>query len=623
MLVGILVLRRAWLSDDAYITFRTVDNLVHGYSLTWNTGERVQAFTHPLWLLLLSLFTFFTREVYYTSIILSLACTLIALILFGWKSARTITGALLGILALGLSNAFVDYSTSGLENPLSHLLTVLFFVLYFRGQPSRRNLFVLSLVASLAAVNRLDTFLVFIPPLLITLWQVRGWKSFLFAAAGQAPLFLWEAFSLFYYGFLFPNTAYAKLNTGIPQVEILQQGFYFLLNAVEFDPLTPLIILAGLGLAVALRNQRSLAAGAGMLLHLGYIVKVGGDFMSGRFLTILLVCAVVLLGQVDFRRLPRLTAALTAGVIILAAFLAPHPTWWVSSGAGVLDVNAVIDDRGVADERSFYYLDSGLMRAFEGYQVPAHRFRYEGERFRANGQPAVLEMENVGFFGYYAGPQVHVVDVYALADPLLARLPAQRYIYWRVGHYMRAVPEGYLETIVSGTDQFADSNLGLYYQKLSLITSGPLFSRQRLLEIWKMNTGQYDDLIDRFAYRYPGMQQFTLAGVSGDVLRIPLTHSGAWVHLDGISHAAYISVEVDPENAYQVVFVNGNEELGRVDLPADFASNTLSLRRAVTPRRAEHNGFDSILILPMASSRGFSDNDFGLGRVTIPGSGQP
>ena len=42
----------AWVGDDAYITFRTVDNFVNGYGLTWNTSERVQAYTHPLWMFL-------------------------------------------------------------------------------------------------------------------------------------------------------------------------------------------------------------------------------------------------------------------------------------------------------------------------------------------------------------------------------------------------------------------------------------------------------------------------------------------------------------------------------------------------------------------------------------------
>jgi len=48
-----VMVKNAWLSDDAYITLRTVYNFIHGYGLTWNVGERVQTYTHPLWMFLL------------------------------------------------------------------------------------------------------------------------------------------------------------------------------------------------------------------------------------------------------------------------------------------------------------------------------------------------------------------------------------------------------------------------------------------------------------------------------------------------------------------------------------------------------------------------------------------
>jgi arabinofuranosyltransferase len=47
-----VVLRTAWVSDDAFITFRTVDNALNGAGLRWNPAERVQTYTHPLWMLL-------------------------------------------------------------------------------------------------------------------------------------------------------------------------------------------------------------------------------------------------------------------------------------------------------------------------------------------------------------------------------------------------------------------------------------------------------------------------------------------------------------------------------------------------------------------------------------------
>jgi hypothetical protein len=49
----LLLVRTAWTSDDAFITLRTVENFLGGDGLTWNTFERVQAYTHPLWMLAL------------------------------------------------------------------------------------------------------------------------------------------------------------------------------------------------------------------------------------------------------------------------------------------------------------------------------------------------------------------------------------------------------------------------------------------------------------------------------------------------------------------------------------------------------------------------------------------
>ena len=48
----VLIVRTAWMSDDAYITIRTIDNWRAGYGLRWDVAERVQAYTHPLSLFL-------------------------------------------------------------------------------------------------------------------------------------------------------------------------------------------------------------------------------------------------------------------------------------------------------------------------------------------------------------------------------------------------------------------------------------------------------------------------------------------------------------------------------------------------------------------------------------------
>ena len=60
----VVLLRSAYVNEDAYITMRTVDNFVNGYGLRWNIAERVQTFTHPLWLIMITTIYFFTQNIY-------------------------------------------------------------------------------------------------------------------------------------------------------------------------------------------------------------------------------------------------------------------------------------------------------------------------------------------------------------------------------------------------------------------------------------------------------------------------------------------------------------------------------------------------------------------------------
>ncbi len=447
-----VVVRRAWLGDDAYITFRTVENFVNGYGLTWNTDERVQAYTHALWMFALSGVYAMTREMYFTPIFFSIAVSLIAVGLLAWRGSRSWWASALGIFTLAMSNAFVDYSTSGLENPLSHLLLVLFVLVYFNGEPSQRKLFWLSLIASLAAVNRLDLFVVYLPALVYSWWQVRGWRSLGAAALGQLPLILWELFSLVYYGFLFPNTAYAKLNTGIPAAESFRQGWFYLLHSLQNDPLTLVVIASGVMLALFWGKKQQWPLAAGILLYLAYIIKIGGDFMGGRFLTTLLLLAVALALQVDFRKVKGQWLLAVFAIVLVLGLAAPLPTVKVLT----LEIqqepeHAPVDEHGVADERLAYYMFTGLLKAWKLDEMPDHYNRRWGlearEEAQENGGMMVVQHINIGIFGLYAGPQVHVVDGYALSDPLLARLPALYNRHWRIGHFERIIPDGYLETL--------------------------------------------------------------------------------------------------------------------------------------------------------------------------------
>src|SRR5262245_2373704 len=212
---GVVLLRTAWIGDDAYFTFRTIDNFVHGYGLRWNVAERVQTYTHPLWLAVVAAFYAVTGEPYFTAIGISIALSL-AVIWFVMRFAPSMWAAALGLTVLVCSRAFVDYSTSGLENPLTNLLLVLFLSSYFAGRSGRLTT---SLLASLVLLNRIALALIVVPPLLFMLPRGRRIGDHAKFAAGFMPLVAWHVFSLLYYGFSLPNTVYAKLKTGIPERE--------------------------------------------------------------------------------------------------------------------------------------------------------------------------------------------------------------------------------------------------------------------------------------------------------------------------------------------------------------------------------------------------------------------
>ena len=490
---AIVVIKSAWLSDDAYITFRTVDNFVNGYGLTWNTAERVQAYTHPLWMFLLSALYFFTHEIFFSSLFLSIAISLVAVSVLALRMASSSTTALLGITILTLSKAFVDYSTSCLESPLTHLILVILFLVYVKPEPSPRTLFVLSLLTALATVNRTDIALLFLPLLGYSLVKLRDARGVYAVGAGFIPLILWELFSLFYYGFLFPNTAYAKLNTGLVSgSELVQSGFYYLLNSINLDPLTLLVIAGGMALPFVTRERRYYPIVAGLALYLLYVVRIGGDFMSGRFLAAPLLGAVVILISSDWGAL-KLKWVAPFALVLLAGLSSPHSP--VFTGR---DLGPLVDPNGITDERRNYYPSTGLLRVNRHAQFPDHDWAKAGQAARAEN-PRVVQKGSIGFFGYFAGPQVYVVDLVGLADPLMARLPPTE-PNWAIGHFGRTVPEGYIDTLVSGENRIADENLATYYDKLSFVIRGDLFDAGRLVEVWKLNTGAYDRYLDAYAH---------------------------------------------------------------------------------------------------------------------------
>ena len=150
-LFSLIVIKNAWVGDDAFITVRTIENFLSGYGLTHNIAERVQTFTHPLWMFLQAgiyfivnrLFgIYFWAEFYYLNVLSSVIISTLVVFLLVFRNAASFLSSVIGVSILVLSKAFVDYSTSGLENPLSHLLLIIFFLIYLDGdRENQRRIF--------------------------------------------------------------------------------------------------------------------------------------------------------------------------------------------------------------------------------------------------------------------------------------------------------------------------------------------------------------------------------------------------------------------------------------------------------------------------------------------------
>jgi arabinofuranosyltransferase len=589
----------AWLSDDAFISFRCAIHLVDGHGLTFNPGVRAQAFTNPLWTLLFAGAYALTEEVYFTAIGMSLLTAAAAL----WglsRGASSWQGAALGLTLLTLSRAFVEHSTSGLETGMSCALLALWAARREHDGPTPW------LAVSLLLLNRMDLVLIVAPSMAAWLWTRRDTpRAALFAVAlGLAPFALWELFALVYYGFPFPNTAYAKLGGGVEAGELWASGLYYLLHTLRMDPVTGVGLFLGplAALTIGARRERWLAVGT--LLYIVYVLRVGGDFMSGRLFVPPLFVAATLLTRLPQ---PSWAAGGLVGLVVVGA-LAP---WRPFGESGVrpgevlkkdTERALLLDANQITDERAFYFHSTALITATRGEPMPRRALVVKGEALRRqaerSGGRLVVVRSALGLQGVAAGPSVHLVDTFGLADPLLARLPAAK--FWRVGHVERVIPEGYVESLRTGKNQLADKDLAEYYDRLSLVVSGPIWSGARLYEILRFNVGGNDALIDVATYQRPPIRTLPLAALTEP---LALTYSGVALGLDAPSHAQAIEVEMSCEwttQSGQLVLQLGDKVVGRVKLESQDCEG--APQRLVVPVEASARGFDQLILRPTAIS---------------------
>ena len=487
-LIALLSIRLAWLGDDALITLRTALNVTHGWGFGFNSTEAVQAYTHPLWFLLWTALGSLTGQWAFGVLALGVAFTTLAAALLVFRISKIPTLIALTSLLL-FSNAFMEYSTSGLENSLAYALAGILISLTAIPSAQDRPAWwatTLGLAAAGLFLTRMDLIIVLLPVLVVVIWEHRQRIKIIGAGllAFALPTVFWLLWTYLNYGTALPNTFAAKRNVNIPLAELTFQGFRYLWVGFENDPVTLLAIVLGISVGLSLGTAIVRAWALGVLSYLIYILWIGGDYMGGRFLSVPVYISVFLIAMVvrnsnedeepDRAFSGRSAAAIAASVAVLISLTAMGQTpvalanpqvarWDYGTSAGIADERGLSVERGrslrsaliqgQAAIPSFKELGdptSGELTLFSIHGLAKNWPNPESAEGTPTGVTAICSLLPV--VALSTGPRAHLIDTCGLTDRFVATIPftPPASLAWRSGHLERELPPGYVEAVETG-----------------------------------------------------------------------------------------------------------------------------------------------------------------------------
>jgi hypothetical protein len=277
------------IADDAYISFRYLDNWLDGSGLVYNPGQRVEGYTNFLWVVLLAPLRLLGAGPESAALLLSL----VSLVLLLWAvfrcASRLAASSLAGWTALILAAGSVplaSWTVSGMETTcFAALLALANQQLVERERHACGSSLAFGLAVLARPSGALHAAVAFLAALPFSGAQrLEGLRRLL--APGLAFLLLpvaHLAFRLHYYGLPLPNTFYAKLVGDLPSP--IPGGLAYLGSFLASGGI--LLVIAGLPLvrSPARRSWVVLAIAGQVAAQMIYSVGVGGDYFPfHRFL---------------------------------------------------------------------------------------------------------------------------------------------------------------------------------------------------------------------------------------------------------------------------------------------------------------------------------------------------
>ncbi|MEO8447750.1 MAG: tetratricopeptide repeat protein [bacterium] len=433
----IICINNKFIQDDAFISFRYIQNFVNGNGLVFNIGERVEGYTNLLWVLILSVFVSLKINVESISQILSVlfgvAVIYMTYLLSGLirmredlKGSKKIKSDdndaqvnyfnLIPSVMLVCTGSFIFWAVSGMETTMFITFCLLGIYYYVKGRNSEAVNYKFPLFIVLATLTRPEGLyffgLIMIHKLFLSIKEKKseGIKEFfsknniLSYLVFIIPVILYFVIRYSYYGYLFPNTFYAKTGSSSAY---LTAGLEYFEKFFTSYMLYGVVLLLPLYLLKKKENFFEISLFYLLIIpFMLYVIYVGGDVLKqNRFflpvLPLIYILFAKFLTEIYFIIKIKFSRSFAfAAVFIISGFIC---FYYYSSQKENLDKD-IASENGLVDKM----------------KISGNWFKSKQQLL---GRPLTLAATTIGAVSYFAGSDVNVIDLLGLTDKEIAHNP--------------------------------------------------------------------------------------------------------------------------------------------------------------------------------------------------------
>ncbi len=435
-----------FIQDDSFITFRYVKNFTEGNGLVFNIGERVEGYTCFLWVILLSGVKSLGFNFISASQVLGIISSMLTLLFTYFISSKifpkdkgsafNLVFSLGAVALLAANGSFAFWAVSGMETGLFGCLITLGIYLYLRELNDNSDSIPLSsLVFFFAALTRPEGNLIFAVTILHKIIYTLKHKktdissnvnklisknNLLWIGMYFVPALIFMIWRYSYYGYLMPNTFYAKTGTSMEYFSTGLDYTWTFLRSYGFYGLFALIALYTLTSKERFYSYLYLVMI--FVVFTLYVIFVGGDVLRPNRFFVPIMPVFFILVQEGLAMLTELfdkKREMVIGAIVGILIIGGSSYYTYSNEAQVL--------KGYAD------LEKGLV---EKMKITANWLKNKQVQ---SGKPLTVAATTIGAISYYS--DVILIDMLGLTDKEVAHNPkpipeiSSKEVGWRERNY--------------------------------------------------------------------------------------------------------------------------------------------------------------------------------------------